>query len=337
MGHGSKGAVYSAIFANGVLTVIKFGAFAVSGSAALLSEGIHSLADCSNQSLLALGLKKSERPADEGHPYGYSSELFIWALISAVGIFFLGCGLSVYHGVQAMMHPHPLENSTLSIGVLLFSAAVEAIPLYMAIKAVRTSASETGLSFSGYIREGPDPMGVAVLLEDAAAEVGVFIALGCLFAAQATGDPRWDALASILIGLLLGLVAIFLIRRNKSMLTGQSLQPHHRALADQVLADDPVVESFQDVKTTVLGPQTFRFKAEVDFDGRMVARRYLESLSESERQEFQRALGDEAGRQAALEDFGEHLVTALAMEIDRIEEKMRDKLPELRHVDLEAD
>ena len=110
------------------------------------------------------------------------------------------------------------------------------------------------------------------------------------------------------------------------MLTGQSLQPHHRALADQVLADDPVVESFQDVKTTVLGPQTFRFKAEVDFDGRMVARRYLESLSESERQEFQRALGDEAGRQAALEDFGEHLVTALAMEIDRIEEKMRDKL-----------
>ena len=126
---------YSAIFANGVLTVVKFGAFAVSGSAALLSEGIHSLADCSNQSLLALGLKKSERPADEGHPYGYSSELFIWALISAVGIFFLGCGLSVYHGVQAMMHPHPLENSTLSIGVLLFSAAVEAIPLVPGVQA----------------------------------------------------------------------------------------------------------------------------------------------------------------------------------------------------------
>jgi zinc transporter 9 len=337
MGHGSKGAVYSAILANGVLTVVKFGAFSVSGSAALLSEGIHSFADCSNQSLLALGLRRSERPADEDHPYGYSRELFIWALISAVGIFFLGCGLSVYHGVNAMLHPHPLENSTLSIGVLLFSAAVEAVPLFMAAKAVRQSAKETGLTFLGYIREGPDPMAVAVLLEDIAAEVGVVIALACLFTARVTGDPRWDALASILIGLLLGAVAIFLIRRNKTMLTGQSMQPRQRSIVSQILAEDPVVESFQDVKATVLGPDRFRFKAEVDFDGRAVARRYLAGLQPTERSAFLETLRDEAGQQAALEEFGEHLVDALAKEIDRIEEKMREQIPELQHVDLEAD
>ncbi|MEE2750391.1 MAG: cation diffusion facilitator family transporter [Myxococcota bacterium] len=334
MAGGSTKAVYTAIVGNGFLTVVKFGGFFVSGSAALLAEGIHSLADVSNQSLLALGIHRSAQPANEEHPYGYSQELFIWALISAVGIFFLGCGLTVYHGVQSLLHPHVVESQWIGLGVLTLSAIVEAWTLYVAWAAVSESAKSLDMSLVQYVREGPDPMGVAVLLEDAAAELGVLIALTCLGLSVWTGDPMWDGLGSLLIGILLGLIALFLIVRNKNALVGRNIsREQHRIILELLDADD-AVEAVHDVKATVLGAGSFRFKAELDFDGAVVMKHYLAQLSEEERSRLNQELG--AGDDGTYGELGESFVTALGLEIDRIESDIRTLLPEAKHLDLEV-
>lgn len=334
MASGSTKAVYTAIIGNGILTLVKFGGFFVTGSAALLAEGIHSLADCSNQGLLALGISRAEKPADPGHPYGFSQELFIWALISAVGIFFLGCGLTVYHGVHSLLHPHPMEHQQLAIGVLLFSAVVEGWTLMVALRAVSASAQKMGMGLLEYVRVGPDPMGVAVLLEDSAAELGVLIALGCVGMGMWTGDPRWDGLGSLLIGLLLGCVALFLIGRNKNALVGVSIPAAQHRIVCDLLAADEAVEAVHDIKATMLGAGSFRFKAELDFDGRVVMEHYLEQLSDQERTALNLSLGE--GDSDAFGRLGEALVTALGLEVDRIEAEIRSVLPEARHLDLEV-
>ncbi len=334
MATGSTKAVYTAIAGNGFLTVVKFGGFFFSGSAALLAEGIHSLADVSNQALLALGIHRSAQPADEEHPYGYSQELFIWALISAVGIFFLGCGLTVYHGVQSLLHPHAVESYWIALGVLTLSAVVEGWTLWVAWRVVSASARALEMSLVQYVREGPDPMGVAVLLEDAAAELGVLIALSCLGLSVWTGNPMWDGLGSLLIGILLGLVALFLIVRNKHALVGRTIsQEQHRVISELLLADE-AVEAVHDVKATVLGAGSFRFKAELDFNGAVVMKHYLAQLSEEERRALNLELS--SGSDSAYGRLGEAFVTALGLEIDRIETDIRLVLPEAKHLDLEV-
>jgi len=330
----STKAVYTALVGNGFLTLVKFGGFFASGSAALLAEGIHSLADLSNQSLLALGIHRSGRPANPKHPYGYSQELFIWALISAVGIFFLGCGLTVYHGVQSLLHPEVVESPWLALGVLSLAAVVEGWTLFVAWSAVSASAKAMNMGFMEYVREGPDPMAVAVLLEDSAAELGVLIALTCLGMSVWTGNPMWDGLGSLLIGILLGLVALFLIVRNKNALVGRSIsQEQHRVISELLQADE-ALEAVHDIKATVIGTGSFRFKAELDFDGAVVMKHYLAQLSEEERSALNRELG--SGSEDAYGALGEALVTALGREIDRIESDIRLVLPEAKHLDLEV-
>ena len=213
MASGSAFAVYAAIGANSVITVTKLTAFAFTGSGAMLSEGIHSFADVCNQTLLALGIHKAKKEPDHTHPYGYGRDSFIWAMISAVGIFFLGCGFTLYHGVHSLLHPEGVEITHIGVagGVLLFSFLLESWTLWVAYKAVKESAEATSMTFSEYLKEGPDPMAVAVLLEDAAAVFGVCVASLCIGLFVLTGNPIWDAVGSLLISALLGTVAIFLV------------------------------------------------------------------------------------------------------------------------------
>ncbi len=334
MAGGSSRAVYTAIGGNTLVMVAKFVAFALTGSGAMLSEGIHSLADVGNQCLLALGIRTSARTADEAHPYGYAREQFIWALISAVGIFFLGCGVTVYHGVHSLLHPEPLENLGVAMGVLIFSALVEGGTLLIAARSVYTQARHSGMGLRQYVLRGPDPMGVAVLLEDGAAVTGVLLAMAAIGLAQITGDPVWDGIASIAIGLLLGAVAIFLIYKNRKNLLIPSAPPEARAKAVAVLESDPIVESVTDIKATVIGADSLRFKAEVTFDGRAVARRHLEG------QDLEAVLArihSPEDLYAYLMRFGDELLDALGDEIDRLEGKVQSAVPKVRHVDLEAD
>ena len=270
MAGSSAKAVYTAIATNSVITVTKLTAFAFTGSGAMLSEGIHSLADVGNQSLLALGIQKAKKEADADHPYGYGRDAFVWAMVSAVGIFFLGCGFTLYHGASSLWdhlhgHSHPIESVNVAVGVLIFSVVLESWTLWIAVREVSKSAKAAGMTLAEYTQDGPDPMAVAVLLEDAAAVIGVLIALCCIGLYVITGNPIFDAIGSLIISALLGCVAIFLVRKNRSALLGRTVNSGKQAAVLDVLTKDPVVEHVHDIKSTVMSADTFRFKAEVDF------------------------------------------------------------------------
>jgi zinc transporter 9 len=303
----------------------------------MLSEGIHSLADVINQSLLAMGIKKAQKAATADHPYGYGQDSFVWALISAVGIFFLGCGITLYHGVHSLLHPESvvLQDIEIAGGVLLFSLLLESWTLWIAYKEVHRAAQEIGMSFSEYIRKGPDPMAVAVLLEDAAAVIGVILASICIGLFVLTGNPVWDAVASIVIALLLGMVAVFLVVKNRGALLSQSVTPQQQQKILDLLEADPAVESVHDVKATVLGAESFRFKAEIDFDGTAIAAHWIEQQDLDE--VFKKASADKASFHAFLLQYGEIMSTAIGNEIDRIEANIRAKVPKAKHVDLEVE
>jgi zinc transporter 9 len=334
MAGSSTKAVYAAIGGNSVVMLAKFGAFAMTGSGAMLSEGIHSFADVGNQVLLAVGIRQSQKIADEEHPYGYAREQFIWAMISAVGIFFLGCGVSIYHGVHSLLHPAPLEDMGVAVAVLVFSLLVEGATLLIAVRAVSAHARQINMTFTRYLVEGPDPMSVAVLLEDGAAVSGVLMALVSVGLFQLTGNPVFDAVASILIGLLLGAVALFLIYKNRENLLTPSVPQEDRDKLRAVLENDPVVERVSDVKATIIGADAARFKAEVEFDGRMVARRYMEGV---DIEAIWNRINNKEDLYAYLVQYGDELVDAVGDEIDRLEGEIRHAMPSVHHVDLEAD
>ncbi len=337
MAGGSAKAVYAAIGANSVITVTKFGAFAFTGSGAMFSEGVHSFADVVNQTLLALGIKKAKKEADEDHPYGYGRDAFVWSLISAVGIFFLGCGFTLYHGVHSLLHPESVKitDIQIAVGVLIFSFVLEAWTLWVAYKAVKESADGLNMSFGQYVKEGTDPMAVAVLLEDAAAVTGVVLAAASIGLFILTGNPIWDAIGSIIIGLLLGAVAIFLVIKNRKALLGQNAPAELSAGVMSILNADPAIESVHDIKATVMSADSFRFKAEVDFDGKAIAKTWLAKQNIDTL--FEETSQNPAALEAFLLKYGEHICNALGDEVDRIESEIRAAVPAAKHVDLEAD
>jgi zinc transporter 9 len=330
----STKAVYTAIGANSVVAVAKLGAFGMTGSGAMLSEGIHSVADVANQCLLALGLSRSRRSADDDHPYGYDKERFVWALISAVGIFFIGCGVTIYHGIHSILENTKIENADLALWVLAFSFLIEGASLIVAIRSIQAQAQARNQGFSEFVAAGTDPAGAAILLEDGAAVLGVLIAAACVGLGIVTGQAWWDGVGSILIGLLLGWVALWLINRNRQALVGQGVSLRERNQVIDLLVNDPVVDDVQDVKTTMVGHGTFRFKAEIDFDGAEIARRWLEQNASAE---LSQLAADSDQFRELLIAFGDELMGALGEEIDRLEEQIKASVPSAQHVDIEAD
>ncbi|MCP4805482.1 MAG: cation diffusion facilitator family transporter [Proteobacteria bacterium] len=334
MAGGSKKAVYAAIGANTAVAIAKLVGWGFTGSGAMLSEGIHSLADVGNQSLLAIGIKHSEKEPDADHPYGYGRAQFSWALISACGIFFLGAGVTIMHGIHSLQHPEPPEDLTVAFVILAVSFLIEGWTYWVAFKSVREQAKAAKMSLFDYIKDGPDPMGVAVLIEDSAACLGIVIAALCLWMADMTQNGMWDGIGSILVGVLLGLLAIFLIRKNKAYLLGRSMDATKRDTLVKVIADHEAVEEIHDVKATVLGASSARFKAEVNFDGKVVAEHALRDMDVTAIWE---SVNSEVEMKAFLIEFGEKVLDQLDVEEEEIEQQMKDVAPELKHIDLEAD
>lgn len=334
MAGGSTKAVYSAIAANSLVAVAKLVAFGFTGSGAMLSEGIHSIADVGNQTLLAIGIKRSQRPADEDHPYGYDREQFTWALISAVGIFFLGCGVTVMHGIHSLMDPHPPEGIGISMGVLLLSLVLEGGSWAVAVWAVRAAAAKNHMSFMQYLRDGSDPMAIAVVIEDSAAVFGVCIAAVALTIAQLTNDGRWDGYASIAIGLLMGALAIFLIRKNKDNLVGKAVDKRQRDTIRKILDEDSVVEKVEGLKAVVMGAESSRVAANIEFDGRLVAAKVMADM---DMDEAWAGIQSQQDFEEFLQGFGDQVTDKLGDEIDRVEGKIREALPGVGSINLEAE
>lgn len=333
---GSK-AVLVAMATNSALFVAKTGAFLLSGSASMLSEAVHSLADVANQALLAIGIRESRKRADAEHPYGYAQEKHIFALISGVGIFFLGCGVSVYHGVSGLFEHEPLESIPLALSVLGVSLLLESYSMSVALKELRADATTAGQTLLQHVREGADPMNIAVLAEDAAAVAGVAIATGCLGLTYWTGNGIYDSIGSITVGCLLGGVAVFLVQRNRNMLVGVSVPAYKLDRVEDVLLRDPVVDGVHDVKAVITGRSSGRFKVEISFNPAALAQRTFQRRGLDKLHAKVLAAEGDLGRfERELISFSADLMDVLGDEVDRLEDIVRNELPEVSHVDIEV-
>jgi zinc transporter 9 len=322
----SVAAVVAALVGNAFVTTIKVIAFVLSGSGAMLSEAIHSAADTGNQVLLFLGLRRGAREADDRFHYGYGGERFVFGMLSAAGIFFIGCGVTLYHGVSSLLDPHMPELSPITFIVLGVAFVVEGSVLLFAIRTL--SAQRGELPFFRHVRERADPAAVAILLEDGAAVLGLVLAAAGIILTQLTGDARWDAVGSILVGLILGLVAIYLVFENRELLLGRAAPAGVEDEFIAVLRARPSVRDVRDVKTRQLTPEAYKLKAELVLDERHLATQ-LDARVDAD----QRLDGD--GRAAALHHISAAVVHIVAAEIQDIERAVRARIPQARHIDLE--
>ena len=227
---GTNLAVWAALTGNVLVAAAKFAAAAVTGSAAMLSEAVHSVVDTVNELLLLYGIARSTRPADRVHPLGYGRELYFWSFVVALLIFALGAGVSTYEGVDHLLHPVPLERPFVNFVVLGVSLAFEGASLLVGLRAFH--AAKRSLSWWEAFRRSKDPPTFIVVFEDCAAILGIFAAAGGTAAVLLTGDSRWDGVASLVIAVLLAAIAGLLARESKELLIGERADP---ALSEAIL------------------------------------------------------------------------------------------------------
>jgi cation diffusion facilitator family transporter len=212
-----------ALLANLGIAASKFVAAAITGSSAMLTEGVHSVVDSANQLLLLWGRRQSRKPPDRKHPFGYGRELYFWSFVVALMVFALGAGVSVYEGVVHIRHPEPAVSPVVAYGVLLVSFLLEGGSTLSAFKEFR--AAKGSLGWIAAVRESKDPPTFIVLLENGAAMAGILAAAIGLAISQATGNPFFDGAASVVIGLILGVTATLLAKESKALLIGEAADP----------------------------------------------------------------------------------------------------------------
>ncbi len=257
-----------ALAANIGIAVAKFIAAALTGSSAMLTEGVHSLVDSTNQLLLMYGQKRAAKPADATHPAGYGRELYFWSFVVALLVFALGAGVSVYEGILHILEPEPAVSPVIGYIVLAVAFALEAGSTVAAFR--EFDAQRDGKGWLRALTETKDATTVIVLLENGAAMAGIVIAAVGLGASQLTGDPRFDGIASVLIGLLLGVVAIFLAREAKGLLIGEAADPVIIAGLRRAATRSGVM-GVGEIFTLHNAPDQIVAAMNVDFDNRLSA------------------------------------------------------------------
>ena len=262
----STASVLAAIAANIAIGVVKFIAAAISGSSAMISEGIHSIVDSGNGLLILLGMKKAERKPDASHPFGYSHELYFWTLVVAIMIFALGGGFSIYEGIEHLHAIGPdtkLGDPTVSYIVILVSMVIEGLSLRVALRTFNAARGSTKpLEF---IRNAKDPSLFTVVFEDSAAELGLVVALAGLFFSHLLGNPYLDAGASVVIGLLLCTVAVFLLRETKGLLVGEGLLGAEVREVEAIVKADSAVQECGRILSLYLGPHDLLLAIDATF------------------------------------------------------------------------
>lgn len=282
----SKKAIYAAIVGNLAISISKFVGAAISGSAAMLSEGIHSLVDTGNGGLLLLGLKRGARPPDEKHPFGYGKEIYFYTLMVAVLIFGLGGGVSIYEGIKHIRHPAEMGDPTVSYIVLLLAIVFEGAVWLIAWKAFKSAkGQETTWDF---IRGTKDPTLFAVLLEDTAALAGLVVALAGLWFSRALDMPVLDGAASATIGVILCLVASLLLYESKGLLIGEPMRPEIQHRIRELSLGVPGVEDVGRMLSMHVGPHRVLLALEISFSHTSTAgvEALIESLEREIREDF---------------------------------------------------
>ena len=256
--------LYGALAANLGIGVAKFVAASITGSSSMLTEGVHSVVDSFNQVLLLYGQHSAKRPADEAHPFGYGRELYFWAFVVAILIFAVGACISIYEGWRHIQHPEPLSSPTINYIVLAISFLLEGSSWTLAVREFSASKGREG--WWRAIRRSKDPAGFIVLFEDSAALAGLVIAGIGIWASHAFNDPRIDGVASILIGMILGLVAMLLARESKGLLIGERADPGIIETIRHIVAAHPAIVSVNHVRTIHTAPDSIFAAISADFE-----------------------------------------------------------------------
>jgi cation diffusion facilitator family transporter len=261
---GSRKAIIAAFFANLGIAIAKFVGFLLTSSAGLLAESGHSLADTGNQALLILGGKRAARRSDREHPFGYGRERYFWAFVVALVLFSMGGLFALYEGIQKVREPHETENLGVAIGILVFAILLETYSLRTAVKEAN-HVKGAGVSWWQFVRRSKSPELPVVLLEDIGAEIGLFLALFGVIMAHVTEEPRWDAVGSIAIGVLLVVIAIVLAIEMKGLLIGESASGDAEDLIVTAMNGSPHVKRLIHLKTQHLGPDELLVGAKLEF------------------------------------------------------------------------
>jgi cation diffusion facilitator family transporter len=267
MHEGSKKAIFAAFLANLAIAIAKLVGFLFTGAASMLAEAVHSAADTTNQGLLFLGGAKARKSATAEHPFGYGRERYFWAFVVALVIFMLGSLFALFEGIEKLRTPHELESAGVAVAILLVAMACEAFSLRTAVKESRHSKGDE--SWWRFIRRSKTPELPVVLLEDLGALIGLVLALLGLGLAELTGNPRFDAIGSIAIGILLGVSAVTVVVEMKSLLIGEAASPATVARIRQAMESGENVERIIHLRTEHLGPEELLVGAKLVFDTRL--------------------------------------------------------------------
>ncbi|WP_083896902.1 cation diffusion facilitator family transporter [Azospirillum sp. B506] len=273
--------VIAAVAANLAITVTKFGAALITGSASMLSEAVHSLVDTGNEALMLVGLKRSRKPPDERHPFGYARELYFWTFVVALVIFAGGAVVSIYEGVEKILHPQPVEQAWINFVVLGVAFVMEAISWVVALRAFNADRGEAGLFET--VHASKDPTVFIVLFEDSAALVGLIIAATCLSADLLLDQPVYDGVGSVLIGLVLAATAGFLAYETKSLLIGESARPDLVHGVRMLVREEEAVDHVNEVLTIHLGPKVVIVTLSLDVRDEVSAGQVEQALARIER------------------------------------------------------
>jgi cation diffusion facilitator family transporter len=258
-----------ALLANLGIAAAKFVAAAITGSSAMLTEGVHSVVDSTNQLLLMWGRRQSKKPADKFHPFGYGRELYFWSFVVAVLVFSLGAGVSIYEGVIHIAHPEAAVSPYWAYGVLLFAFLLEGWSTLEAFNEFKESKGRLG--WFEAITRSKDPPAFIVLLENAAAMAGIVAAAAGLFIAQLTGDPFYDGAASVVIGAILGVTACLLAYESKGLLIGEAADPDLVRDIRKLTSEKSGVVGVGHVMTIHSSPDQITAMLNVDFDDKISA------------------------------------------------------------------
>lgn len=326
--------VMAALIGNAIVCVAKFIGFFITGSGSLFSEAIHSFADTSNQFLLVVGVRRSSKGPDANYNYGHGKERYIWALISACGIFFIGCGVTVYHGITALTHQEEIHYSYWALIILAISFIIEFTTFLIAVREVRGHIIRKSKhhNFKKALANA-DPSTLAVLYEDGLAVIGIVIALIGLGLSYFTGQIFWDAAASILIGLLLGIMAIFLIAKNRNYLITKSIPKEVEEIVLDIFNSDPTIEKVLDFKSAILDVDKYLIKCDVEFNAsalmkEMSQHHFFENEYDDAKESYENFMKFSV-------EFLDRVPRLVGKKIDDIERKIRAEVPQAVFIDIE--
>ena len=276
----SKKAVYAALAGNGMIALTKFFASAYTGSSAIFSEAIHSVVDTGNQILLLYGIKRSERPADKTHPFGYGMEVYFWSFVVAILLFGLGSGVSIYEGFSKIQNPHPVTNPFVNYIVIGFAIIFETIAFSVAYRELRKTKGSQSLIKA--IRTSKDPTIFTVLFEDFAALLGLMVAGLAIYLGEVLNLPILDGIASVIIGLILALTASLLAFECKGLLCGEAANDQIVAGIKDIVKGETDVLYINEILTMHLGPQDILLNISLDFKDAMSSGNVEATISELE-------------------------------------------------------